>query len=612
MSWPSTFIRTFASVVAAFVALVVAAGSAGAQNIESAIMPGRVIQGHAKLETQCSNCHVRLDRQAQPRLCLDCHKDVAADVRDGSGHHGRLKDRECRRCHTEHKGREARTVILNERSFDHTQTDFALHGKHGAVVCASCHRAGSKHRAAPSQCIDCHRKDDKHNGGLGAKCAGCHNATGWKDTRFDHAGTRFPLLLRHAPVKCADCHVNQKYVNTPKDCLSCHRKDDAHKSHFGARCESCHEPDKWKAPSFRHDTDTRFLLRDKHRTVKCDSCHRKPLYQAKLAVNCLSCHRKDDPHKGSLGEKCESCHHERGWKTSNFDHDRDSHFALRGKHRTAKCDSCHKDSGFREKPPALCNGCHERDDREKGHRGQLGIQCSDCHNERGWRETGFDHARSRFPLRGRHADAKCKQCHQTLAFKDAKSDCLSCHAADDRHKQGLGPRCDNCHEASAWKKTGFDHNQRSHFKLNDAHARAACQACHNAPVTEKIVLAAECASCHARDDYHKQRLGPRCADCHDARGWKGAKFDHNQKSRFKLDGAHMKIGCQSCHTAPVTDRFTLGTDCVTCHGKKDDVHFGSYGAQCERCHVPDNWRKILKRDPPQSQAPTSNSSGRRP
>jgi len=132
------------------------------------------------------------------------------------------------------------------------------------------------------------------------------------------------------------------------------------------------------------------------------------------------------------------------------------------------------------------------------------------------------------------------------------------------------------------------------------------------PVTEKIVLAAECASCHARDDYHKQRLGPRCADCHDARGWKGAKFDHDQKSRFKLEGAHLKIGCQSCHTAPVTDRFTLGTDCVTCHGKKDDVHFGSYGPQCERCHVPDNWRKILKRDPPQSQAPTSNSSGRRP
>jgi len=47
----------------------------------------------------------------------------------------------------------------------------------------------------------------------------------------------------------------------------------------------------------------------------------------------------------------------------------------------------------------------------------------------------------------------------------------------------------------------------------------------------------------------------------------------------------------------VTDKFTLAMDCASCHLKKDDVHLGSYGSKCERCHVADNWRKIIKRDP---------------
>ena len=113
---------------------------------------------------------------------------------------------------------------------------------------------------------------------------------------------------------------------------------------------------------------------------------------------------------------------------------------------------------------------------------------------------------------------------------------------------------------------------------------------------DKVVLAVECASCHQKDDRHRERLGPRCEDCHDARTWKNAAFDHNKRSRFKLDGAHAKAGCYACHTAPVRDKVALAVDCASCHAKKDDVHFGSYGNQCERCHVAENWRKIIDRD----------------
>ena len=88
MSWLCTLTRA-----AVAVAILMAASAATAQNLESAVMPGPVIQGHADLEGACQNCHIRFDRAAQPRLCLDCHKPVAADVRAGTGYHGRIKER---------------------------------------------------------------------------------------------------------------------------------------------------------------------------------------------------------------------------------------------------------------------------------------------------------------------------------------------------------------------------------------------------------------------------------------------------------------------------------------------------------------------------------------
>ena len=50
----------------AWLAALVSTG-AHAQSLEGALMPGPVIAGHAKLEADCGNCHVRFDRAAQHR-----------------------------------------------------------------------------------------------------------------------------------------------------------------------------------------------------------------------------------------------------------------------------------------------------------------------------------------------------------------------------------------------------------------------------------------------------------------------------------------------------------------------------------------------------------------
>jgi predicted CXXCH cytochrome family protein len=585
--------------LASLAILLSAAPGAGvpAQNLESAIMPGRVSRGHAGLEADCGNCHVRFNRAAQPRLCLGCHdhRDIAADVRAKAGYHGRIAERECRSCHTEHKGREARIVALDEKKFDHDLSDFGLRGRHADLACARCHRAGTRHREAPGACVGCHRNDDRHKGALGAKCESCHDASGWKNPQFDHARTRFPLRLRHAKAGCADCHAGERYAGTARECVSCHRRDDAHKGHFGTRCESCHDEASWKTPLFAHDRDTRFALRGRHRIVKCESCHRAPLYRERTPSACHACHRDDDVHKGTLGAKCESCHVETGWKGSRFNHDRDTRFPLRERHRYAKCESCHRDAGFREKPSATCAGCHERDDRERGHEGRFGAKCETCHSERAWKAVNFDHDRDTpYRLRGGHRQAKCDACHRGALYEQKPSTrCMGCHERDDRHKGQLGGECGRCHTERSWREAPFDHDQ-SRFPLRGRHARIECRACHLSPAFKDAPTA--CAGCHARDDAHRQRLGPRCDDCHGVDTWKKWNFDHDQRTRFPLTGVHAGTKCVACHSRPVEGRLTLATGCLSCH-RKDDIHFGTYGAQCDRCHVTSDWRRIVKRPP---------------
>ena len=240
--------------------LALGTSPAAAQALEGVLMPGKVIAGHAKYEAECANCHVKFDRAAQDGLCRDCHKPVGADVAAKRGYHGRLEGKSCRSCHTDHKGRDVNIVALDERSFDHAKTDYALRGAHLRSECRACHVAGKKHREASSDCNDCHRKDDKHRGALGPRCAECHTEANWKEARFDHSRTRFALTGKHVPATCKSCHADNVFKGAPLTCAGCHRKDDKqHRGRLGEKCEACHNAADWKdTAAFRHDRDTRF------------------------------------------------------------------------------------------------------------------------------------------------------------------------------------------------------------------------------------------------------------------------------------------------------------------------------------------------------------------
>jgi hypothetical protein len=584
---------------------------AAAQSLEGVLAPGEVIKGHAKWEDDCRSCHVPFDRAAQTKRCTDCHKEIGADLRGQKRFHGRLKDSTCRTCHTEHKGRDARITVLDRQKFDHDQTDYPLKGGHRLVAakCDSCHRPGAKFREAPHQCLACHKKDDVHKGKLGAKCEECHSVEKWKLPDFDHDKTKFKLEGGHVKTKCKECHRDQAYKDTPRECVACHKKDDdkdGHEGHFGKKCETCHNAKKWDDSLFDHGRDGKYVLKGKHDDADCVACHEQPLYTIKLPTRCVACHKKDDGekgHKGALGEKCESCHNEKSWKGATFDHDRDSDYPLTGKHKDVKCNACHK-AGVtasagkpREKAPRECIGCHRPDDEKKGHKGRYGEKCETCHTTKDWKDITFRHDRdTKYPLRDKHALAKCDACHSGPLYKEkTPTDCYACHRKDDDkkgHKGTLGKQCDACHNVKGWRVDAFDHN-KSRFPLIGGHVRVECKKCHTTVAFKDAPR--ECNGCHEKDDVHKKRLGVDCQTCHNSRIWKSWDFNHG-KTAFPLAGAHQKLQCYTCHKAPMQKRKgpPVKPGCFDCHAK-DDVHKGAFSLRCDECHGENAWLPVRQR-----------------
>ena len=211
-----------------------------ALEIEQFFMPGELIFDHEELETTCTNCHVRGRDTTQKKLCLDCHdhEPIADDIRNKRGFHGKDKNArklDCKSCHSDHKGREARVVWLDKDKFDHRFTDFRLEGKHQLTECSACHKKESKYREAKNGCYDCHSEDDAHKGDLGKKCSDCHVPAGWYKSEFDHDKTDFKLKFAHRQTACSACHIKGKYKDTPKQCASCHAIRDVHGNRFGKK-----------------------------------------------------------------------------------------------------------------------------------------------------------------------------------------------------------------------------------------------------------------------------------------------------------------------------------------------------------------------------------------
>lgn len=497
-----------------------------ADSIERLLMPGPVINGHEKYEDSCSKCHQPLGDVSQTTLCMDCHKEVRKDIHLKQGFHG-LNNKtasDCKTCHTDHKGRDAKIVLLNPLTFNHKNTDFLLKDSHQQVDCNACHLPKKKFRDAKHDCIDCHKNNDVHEGELGQECNDCHSEKTWSDTRFDHSKTKFKLKGKHKKTACLSCHITETYTDAPTKCYSCHQVNDIHNNRFGEDCKDCHNETKWDAISFDHD-QTDYRLTGQHKKANCNSCHTQNLFKEKLATTCIDCHREDDSHNGRNGQKCKSCHTTKTWETK-FNHQK-TDFPLIGQHKELVCTSCHKGDVYKDELPTQCFDCHQQDDV---HLKSQGEQCSNCHNETDWiDQILFDHDVTPFPLAGLHSSVSCEDCHSSANFKDAESKCISCHQEDDIHKKSLGQDCQQCHTPSSWNFWLFDHDKQTEYPLTGKHTGLVCEACHAEPVTKnKLEIPSECNDCHRNDDIHNGRFGSKCKHCHNTESFEDFIFKKPQ------------------------------------------------------------------------------------
>jgi hypothetical protein len=420
---------------------------------------------------------------------------------------------------------------------------------------------------------------------------------------------------------------------------------------LGDKCERCHTvantAAKWKdITRFDHST-AKYKLAGAHAKVECAKCHGalpSPNAASKVVrytgipfAQCADCHK--DPHRGSFAAGCNSCHNEAAWKparntVSSFDHSK-TKFPLLGKHAPATCDKCHKTSDFKAPVAHVqCKACHQ-----DIHGGQFAARadsgdCASCHTADGWKSATYtvsSHAKSLYPLLGKHAAVACDKCHlparAATLYKVRYQECLDCHRdphagqfADAEH----GNRCESCHTVDRFQPAKFTlsrHNQ-TRFPLEGGHLAIACGDCHrkqpelhNAEAYKFTDLT--CAGCHLDPHQPKVRgtddrlvssvklvaakasAGTACEVCHNSRTWRQvASFDHS-KTRFALTGAHRGAACEECHRSTA---LSLGARkvvfqgaplaCIGCH---EDVHAGQFAAMadgqgCESCHDNLKWK----------------------
>jgi phage-related protein len=366
----------------------------------------------------CIKCH-EYTGEIKDEKCFDCHRLIKERLEGKIGYHGTRED-PCFECHTEHPRADEEIIEFDEKEFDHDLAAYKLEGKHKDIECEDCHKKRKRTETEEGGyyvgikfdlCTDCHK--DPHKDELGGECEECHTLDGWtgKQLKFDHdKDSKYKLKGKHAKVKCEECHVPRPKtaeLGTAqfrdmkfKLCTDCHK--DPHDGQFKKdKCQPCHTIKTWKEKdlNFKHDKDSKYKLKDKHKDVKCKECHVPRPKDAELATAqfkemqfkyCTGCH--DDPHKDQFSTKeCQPCHTMKTWKEKdlNFKHDKDSKYRLEGKHAKVKCAECHvprpktaelATAQFRKMKYKLCADCH-KDPHEK----VFGSDCLYCHNFKNWK-----------------------------------------------------------------------------------------------------------------------------------------------------------------------------------------------------------------------------------
>jgi nitrate/TMAO reductase-like tetraheme cytochrome c subunit len=508
--------------------------------LNAQLSPGDLAEVHAHLEglSNCTQCHV-LNQKVSNDKCLNCHDLLNDRIAQGKGYHSsaEIKGKECIECHSDHHGRKFQMIRFDTVAFDHELTGYQLEGAHKEVSCAQCHRnefitsaevkkLKRSYLGLTTECLSCH--EDYHQETLPANCMACHSFESFKSTpNFDHANTSFPLLGKHQEVSCDDCHPTIQKAGSPfqvfkgldyASCTDCHT--DVHDNKFGQDCRRCHTEQSFHQivaiSSFDH-SKTGYQLEGMHQTVACRECHPVNYTNPVKHELCLDCHH--DYHNAQFVQDdrkmdCVECHSVHGFQPSTFtiDAHQQGPFPLEGAHLATPCFACHlKENRWEFRQIGIsCADCHE-----DIHNSYLDTKyypeqdCKSCHSLDNWKDIGFDHRLTEYPLEGGHNGVSCIDCHKgqhtggDLKFGDISTNCVTCHQdihAGQFEVDGFID-CSRCHDNTNWQANLFDHD-RARFILDGQHDKLSCIQCHT-PVSINGISTIQykfedirCESCH--------------------------------------------------------------------------------------------------------------------
>ena len=234
-------------------------------------------------------------------------------------------------------------------------------------------------------CIDCHQQGGPARGQARHRlCTTCHDAKTLAERHVRSREDRLPAHDKHREVPCAACHVGQHYKGTPKQCVACHVPDDVHKGSRGPQCANCHSTTDWRLAEVRSREGDRICPRGQARP---DRLRRLPSQRQPEGADPQGL-RRLPPGAGRArqppGPDCGQCHGNEKWKPPTFDHTRDGHWELTGRHQKVRCHTCHTAAVATQKLPTDCASCHRASDV---HAASSVTECDQCHTTEGWQSV---------------------------------------------------------------------------------------------------------------------------------------------------------------------------------------------------------------------------------
>jgi len=345
--------------------------------------------------------------------------------------------------------------------------------------------------------------------------------------------------------------------------------------------------------------------------ARCTTCHDDllvagPVVHPAAEDDCTNCHEFTIDDQGSrvalvdsVPALCVICHDKEAEANGDV---ATPHYPV-----TDTCLNCHNPHST-EQPnlllaaqPELCANCHDIDDLQEAHGGQLtaAVTCTSCHNPHGSENPAM------------LASAKLHP-----PFEDG--DCTACHRQPFGERIRLQARgemvCTACHG-----EMSEPDDASVHAAIHGDSRRAGCLSCHNPHMSERARLLLEpvpelcgechkpildavradtghaagedCTSCHLPHSSTEPRLltarpPALCGDCHDIEG---------EELTAKHLGADLtSLDCLACHSPHGTGNPSLLAEtihppvldgCDLCHeGNFNELMEDGESALCYACH----------------------------